>query len=160
MSSSSISPGPQFPEPIQKLYYRVSPGVKKNDVTAPEPGLFCLLYLWSAGGVNVHFSYKNCQATPDVEHIIDRQVAKFARLLEVYNADMIHFKGSLTHGAGKGGQDFEASINLRLPTGQVHGRESSPDAVSALRVAFEEVERQLKQHKDLVRHEADWKKTR
>lgn len=110
--------------------------------------------------MNVHFSYKNCQATPDVEQLIDRQVAKFARLLTVYNADMIHFKGSLTRGSAKGGQDFEASINLRLPTGQVHGRESSGDAASALRIAFEEVERQLKQLKQRVRHEADWKRKR
>jgi len=110
--------------------------------------------------MNAHFSYKNCQATSDVEHLIERQVAKLSKLLKVYNVDMIHFKGSLTQGAAKGGQDFEASINLRLPTGQVHGRESSADALSALRVAFDEVDRQLKQLKERVRHEADWKKKR
>jgi ribosomal subunit interface protein len=110
--------------------------------------------------MNVHFSYKNCQSTADLQRVMDRHIGKLARLLKVYNEDMIHFKGSLTQGAAKGGQDFEASVNLRLPTGQVHGRETSGDAAKALRIAFEEVERQLKQHKELVRHESDWKRKR
>jgi ribosomal subunit interface protein len=108
----------------------------------------------------VHFSYKNCQATADVEKMIARHMAKFERLLKVYNPDMIHVKGSLTQREAKGGQDFEASVNLRLPTGQMQGREASSDALAALRVAFDELERQLKQHKELVRHEQEWKKKR
>lgn len=108
--------------------------------------------------MNIHFSHKNCEHTPDVEQIIERRVQKLNKLLRVYAAELVHLHGLLEFHSPKEG--FTVSLNLRLPTGQVFAGEGNRHPASGLRAAFDELERQLHKHKELLRHEGQWKRRR
>lgn len=108
--------------------------------------------------MNIHFSYKNSERTPDVEQIIERRVEKLRKLLRVYAPELVHLHGSVELQSPKEG--FVVSLNLRLPTGQVHASEGNRHAASSLRAAFDEMERQLHKHKELLRREDQWKRRR
>lgn len=108
--------------------------------------------------MNIHFSYKNCQRAPDVERLLERRVEKLRKLLRVYEPELVHLHGSLELQSPKEG--FVVSLNLRLPTGQFHASEGTRHSASSLRAAFDELERQLQKHKELLRREDLWKRRR
>ncbi len=108
--------------------------------------------------MNIHFSYKNCEQTPDVEKIIERHMERLRKLLRHYSPDLVHLHACLQFHSPKEG--FRASLNLRLPTGQIHASDGNRTCAAGLRAAFDELERQLQKHKEQVRREETWKRRR
>lgn len=106
--------------------------------------------------MNVHFTYK-LSKTPDVENLIDHQVAKLRKRLQVFKPDMISLYGTVDEGPKSG---FVASLNLRLPSGQMAARESAESPQSALRSAFNNLVEQLTKHKDHLRAQHQWPRQR
>jgi RNA polymerase sigma-70 factor, ECF subfamily len=99
--------------------------------------------------MNVHISYK-ISKTPDLEKLINQQVEKLGRYLQVFRPELVHLKGVVEENSAQGG--VAASLNLRLPSGQMAAQESSVTATSAIKAAFDDVTEQLKKHKELLRN--------
>ncbi len=103
--------------------------------------------------MNVHISYK-IPKTPDLEKLINKQLQKLGRYLEVFRPELIHLKGNVEENSAR--QGFVVSLNLRLPSGQMAAQESSSTAVAAIKAAFDAITEQLKKHKELLRNQHKW----
>lgn len=99
--------------------------------------------------MNVHFSYKHTVKTRPVEKLISRRTEKLRRLLKTFSPELVHLHGTLERQSPRHG--FVSSLNLRLPVGQVHAVKTGRSVPDSLRVAFDELERQLQKEKELLR---------
>ncbi len=106
--------------------------------------------------MNVHFTYK-LSKTPDVQNLIDHQIEKLRKRLQVFKPDMVSLYGTIDEGPKTG---YVASLNLRLPSGQMAARDSAENAQSALRSAFDNLLEQLTKHKDHLRAQHQWPRPR
>ena len=106
--------------------------------------------------MNVHFTYK-LSKTPDLERVIDQQIQKLEKRLQVFRPDLVSLHGSVDEGAKTG---VVVSLNLRLPSGQIAARESADRAQAAIKACFEDLLEQLVKHKDHLRAEQKWPRTR
>ena len=107
--------------------------------------------------MNVHISYK-VSKTPDLEKLINQQVEKLGRFLQVFRPELVHLKGIVEENSAREG--FVVSLNLRLPSGQMAARETGATAAAALKAAFDAVTEQLKKHKELLRNHHKWPRRR
>jgi ribosome-associated translation inhibitor RaiA len=85
------------------------------------------------------FSHIRADLRQAIEHVVARHLEKLEKLLKA---------------------DFSFSLNLALPTGTLHATGIAPDAPSSVRVAFAELEAQLKKHKEKLRRDYEWKRKR
>ncbi len=108
-------------------------------------------------GMNVHISYK-ISKTPDLEKLINQQVEKLGRYLQVFRPELVHLKGIVEESSTREGA--VVSLNLRLPSGQMAAQESSVTATAAVKAAFDDVTEQLKKHKELLRNQHKWLRRR
>jgi len=107
--------------------------------------------------MNVHISYK-ISKTPDLEKLINQQVEKLERYLQVFRPELVHLKGVVEENSVR--QGVVVSLNLRLPSGQMASQESSPTAVTATKAAFDDITEQVKRHKELLRNQHKWPRRR
>jgi RNA polymerase sigma factor (sigma-70 family) len=107
--------------------------------------------------MNVHISYK-ISKTPDLEKLINQQVEKLGKYLQVFRPDLVHLKGTLEENSAR--QGFVVLLNLRLPSGQMTSQESGPTATVAIKAAFDAVTEQLKKHKEVLRNRHKWARQR
>src|SRR5580704_13954911 len=98
--------------------------------------------------MNVHISYK-ISKTSDLEKLINQQVEKLERYLQVFRPGLVHLKGGIDENSGREG--FVVTLNLRLPSGQMAAQEQSPVASVAIKAAFDALSEQLKKHRELLR---------
>ena len=103
--------------------------------------------------MNVHISYK-ISKTSDLEKLINQQVEKLDRYLQVFRPELVHLKGVVEENSAREG--IVVSLNLRLPSGQMAAREKASTATAAVKAAFEDVTGQLKKHKELLRNQYKW----
>ena len=75
--------------------------------------------------MNVHISYK-ISKTSDLEKLINQQMEKLGRYLQVFRPDLVHLKGIIEENSVR--QGLVVSLNLRLPSGQMASQETSPTA--------------------------------
>ena len=107
--------------------------------------------------MNVHISYK-ISKTPDLQKLIKQQTEKLERYLQVFRPELVHLKGIVEENSVR--QGILVSLNLRLPSGQMASQETSPTAITALKLAFDDIVGQLKKHKDLLRNQHSWPRRR
>jgi ribosomal subunit interface protein len=108
--------------------------------------------------MQVHFSYQNVPRTPQMDKVIQTQIQKLDKLLERFQPDLVHLHGMLeSNGAHK---NRVCSLNLALPTGQIHARQEGGDLLTDLQACFDHLVDQLKKHKQVLRREAEWRKPR
>lgn len=107
--------------------------------------------------MNVHISYK-VSKTSDLEKLINQQVEKLGRYLQVFRPELVHLKGIVEENSAR--QGTVVSLNLRLPSGQMASQESSPTAIAAVKAAFEDITEQVKRHKELLRNQHKWPRRR
>ena len=97
--------------------------------------------------MNVHVSYKTGK-TPEVEREFHHQLQRLQRRLQVFKPDLVHFHAIVeqenNHGAS-------ASLNLRLPSGQMAAQKSGENALAAVKSAFADLLSQVTKHKELLR---------
>jgi RNA polymerase sigma factor (sigma-70 family) len=96
--------------------------------------------------MNVHVSYK-AGKTPDVEHEFQNQLQKLERRLQVFKPDLVSFHAIVEHE----NQGASASLNLRLPSGQMAAQKSGENALAAVKAAFADLRSQLTRHKEILR---------
>ncbi len=107
--------------------------------------------------MNVHISYK-ISKTSDLEKLIQQQTEKLERYLQVFRPQLVHLKGVIEENSVR--QGFLVALNLRLPSGQMASQETSPTAITALKLAFDDIAEQVKKHKDLLRNQHSWPRRR
>jgi RNA polymerase sigma factor (sigma-70 family) len=97
--------------------------------------------------MNVHVSYK-AGKTPDVEREFQHQLQKLERRLQVFKPDLVHLHAVVEQGIS---HSSSASLNLRLPSGQMAAQSSGENALAATKSAFADLISQVTKHKDLLR---------
>jgi RNA polymerase sigma factor (sigma-70 family) len=107
--------------------------------------------------MNVQITYK-VPKTPDLEKLIQQQVEKLGRYLQVLRPDLVHLKGSISEKSAR--QGVAVSLNLRLPSGQMASQEAAPTEIAAVKAAFDDIAEQLKKHKQLLRNQHNWPRRR
>src|ERR1700690_2405791 len=103
--------------------------------------------------MNVHISYK-ISKTPDLEELINQQLEKLGRYLQVFRPELVHVKGLVEENSAREG--FVVSLNLRLPSGQMAAQEKGATAAAGIRAAFDALIEQLKRHKQVLRSKHKW----
>ena len=97
--------------------------------------------------MNVHVSYK-AGKTPDVEREFKHQIKKLEPRLQVFKPDLVHLHALVEPDNDRG---VSASLNLRLPSGQVAVQRSGENALAATKSAFADLISQVTKHKELLR---------
>lgn len=97
--------------------------------------------------MNAHVSYK-AGKTPDVEREIQHQLQKLERRLHVFKPELVHLRAIVEQ---ENSRSASASLNLRLPSGQMAAQRSGENALAAVKSAFADLFAQVTKHKDLLR---------
>ena len=104
--------------------------------------------------MNVHISYK-IQRTPDIDKEMQHWTAKVQKRLQVFRPELIHLKGLVEQNSAREG--ITASLNLRLPSGQMAAQESAPTLAAAVKAVFDDLLSQISRHKELLRSAHRWR---
>lgn len=104
----------------------------------------------------LHFSYKLTK-TPDLEKAVEQQTQKLQKRLQVFRPDLVSLYGTIDEGTRTG---TAVSLNLRLPSGQLASQETADRPTAAIKAAFESLIEQLSKHKDHLRSQYKWPRTR
>ena len=106
--------------------------------------------------MQIHFSYHNVPRTPQTDRVIQKNLQKLDKLLSHFAPDLVHLHGTLeSNGTHK---NTTCSLNLALPTGQLHARQEAGNLLKDLQTCFNQLVAQLKKHKDGLRREDDWRR--
>jgi RNA polymerase sigma factor (sigma-70 family) len=97
--------------------------------------------------MNVHVSYK-AGKTPDVEREFKHQIQKLEPRLQVFKPDLVYLHAVVEPDNDRG---ISASLNLRLPSGQMAVQRSGENALAATKSAFADLISQVTKHKELLR---------
>jgi RNA polymerase sigma factor (sigma-70 family) len=97
--------------------------------------------------MNVHVSYK-AGKTPDIEREFKHQIQKLEPRLQVFKPDLVHLHATVVQDNDR---STTASLNLRLPSGQMAAQSSGENAIAATKAAFADLISQLTKHKELLR---------
>ena len=98
-----------------------------------------------------------------IEKEFARHIEKLNRLLKRYDPDLVQLHCTLEKTPHR--IEFAFSLNLTLPSGSLQATGRGADARAGAKVAFAEIESQVKKHqeklrKDYVWTEADWQNHR
>jgi ribosome-associated translation inhibitor RaiA len=83
---------------------------------------------------------------------------KLNRLLKRYNPDLVLLHCSLEKTPRR--TEYGFSLGLTLPTGSLHATGKGTDPRAGAKVAFAEIENQLKKHQEKLRKDYVWKRKR
>ena len=108
--------------------------------------------------MQVHFSYHNVPRTPQMDKVIQTQIQKLEKLLVRFAPDLVHLHGTLESNGAH--QNLVCSLNLSLPTGQLHARQEGSNLLTDLQTCFNHLVEQLKKHKQALRREEAWHRGR
>src|SRR6476661_10758657 len=97
--------------------------------------------------MNVHVSYK-AGKTPDIEREFKHQIQKLEPRLQVFKPDLVHLHAVVEPDNDRG---ISASLNLRLPSGEMAVQRSGESALAAIKSAFADLISQVTKHKELLR---------
>jgi ribosome-associated translation inhibitor RaiA len=108
--------------------------------------------------MKITYSQIEAQFRESIEAEVAHHVGKLNRLLKHYAPDLVQLHGSLAKTPRKAG--FEFSVHLTLPTGTLHSTGSGAEPRASAKVAFAEIEVQVKKHQQKVRKDYVWKRKR
>ncbi|MBI4463929.1 MAG: hypothetical protein HY647_04420 [Acidobacteria bacterium] len=108
--------------------------------------------------MRVHFGYQHVSQNPQMDKAIRQHVTKLERLLKRFSPDLIHLHGLIEYNAAHQGP--ACSLNLWLPTAQLHARHEGGTPLTAIQACFSHLTEQVKKHKQMLRREDVWKRRR
>ena len=108
--------------------------------------------------MNVAYSQIDIEFRESVEKECARHIEKLNRILKRYAPDGIQLHVSLEKSPRR--IEYNASLNLTLPTGVLHATGSGESVRSSAKAAFAEIESQLKKHQQKLRKDYVWKRKR
>ena len=108
--------------------------------------------------MHVHFTYHHVPRTLQLENVIQRHVRKLEQLLIRFSPDLVHLHGGLESNGAH--HNTVCSLNLSLPTVQLHAREEGGNLLTDLQACFNHISEQVKKHKRALRREEAWRRRR
>lgn len=109
--------------------------------------------------MHVEFSYHHVVRNPQLDKAVDTGVQKLETLLARFSPDLIHLHGLLEYNTSHPPRPV-CSLNLWLPTAQLHSRQENGTVLDALQACFNQLVGQVKKHKQVLRREGVWKRRR
>ena len=103
-------------------------------------------------------SSKNVEWREPLDRVTHLRAGKLSKLLKHFQPDLVQLHGCMEKHPRKG--EYRFSLSLSLPTMSLHSTGTAPSVRSAVSLAFEEVESQLKRHLELLRRDHHWKRSR
>jgi ribosomal subunit interface protein len=103
-------------------------------------------------------TYKNVESREPIQTDIKPHLNKLERLLKSYSPDLVQLHATLAKQARK--EEYNFTLNLKLPTGTLHCVGVGYDIRASLKTAFSELDGQIKKHKEHLRHDYEWKRKR
>jgi ribosome-associated translation inhibitor RaiA len=108
--------------------------------------------------MKVSYSHIESHARESVETECERHIEKLNRLLKHYDPDLVQMHCTLEKTPRR--TEFGFSLNLTLPTGSLQATGLGSDARAGAKIAFAEIERQVKKHQQKLRKDYTWKRKR
>jgi len=108
--------------------------------------------------MKIDYSNVHGEVRKELEHESQHHIEKLGRLLKKYPADSVQLHGRLERTPRK--SEFELSLNLVLPTGTLHATGTGSDTRASAKMAFTEIEAQVKKHQGKLRKDYLWKRKR
>jgi ribosome-associated translation inhibitor RaiA len=108
--------------------------------------------------MKIIYSQIEAEFRASVEKECARHVEKLNRLLKRYDADLVQLHCSVEKTPRR--IEYAFSLNLTLPTGTLHATGLGADARAGAKVAFAEIESQVKKHQEKLRKDYVWKRKR
>jgi len=105
--------------------------------------------------MKISLSYRGLPAHNGFAQLVTRYCGKMEKLLASYNPDLVQCHAAIELHPKK--KEYVLSLNLVLPTATLHAINTAKDAHSTVRVAFAELQSQLKKHKGKLRHDHEWR---
>jgi ribosomal subunit interface protein len=108
--------------------------------------------------MKLSISYKHVDSQQAIEKDVNRHVSKLNKLLKAYSPDLVQLHGVFAVNAHKA--QHSCTLNLSLPTGSLHATGTGKNERPSCKMAFSELESQLKKHQALLRKHYQWKRKR
>jgi ribosome-associated translation inhibitor RaiA len=108
--------------------------------------------------MNVSISYKHVNAQQPVAAETVRRLDKLGKLLKSYQPDLVQVHGVFSRNQRT--EEESMALTVSLPTGTLHATGNGKNTLAACKVAFREIEGQVKKHQAILRHERDWERKR
>ena len=108
--------------------------------------------------MKVSISYKHVTSHTPVETEFERHTNKLNKLLKSYEPDLVQLHGAFAKTPRNGAHSL--SLNLSLPTGTLHATGTGSDLRASCKLAFSELEAQVKKHQSRLRKDYEWKRKR
>jgi len=108
--------------------------------------------------MKISYSQIEVQVRESIETEFDRHVEKLNRLLSHYDPDLVQLHCTLEKTPRR--IEFGFSLQLTLPTGSLKATGRGSDARAGAKIAFAEIETQVKKHQQKLRKDYVWKRKR
>jgi ribosomal subunit interface protein len=108
--------------------------------------------------MKITYSQIEAEARESIEKECARHIEKLNRLLKRYDPDLVQLHCTLEKTPRR--IEFAFSVNLTLPTGSLQATGCGSDARAGAKVAFAEIESQVKKHQEKLRKDYIWKRKR
>ncbi|MGB9068070.1 MAG: HPF/RaiA family ribosome-associated protein [Candidatus Acidiferrales bacterium] len=108
--------------------------------------------------MKISYSQIEVQVRESIETEFDRHVEKLNRLLSHYDPDLVQLHCTLEKTPRR--TEFGFSLQLTLPTGSLQATGRGADARAGAKIAFAEIETQVKKHQQKLRKDYVWKRKR
>jgi ribosomal subunit interface protein len=97
---------------------------------------------------------KNLEVTLELRQFFEAKVVKLDRLVPTFSDHLVSLQATVEKNLKRG--DFSTSVSLHFPQQTLHAEEQNRDVQGAIRLAFDEIIRQLDRFKSKLRGEHRW----
>jgi ribosome-associated translation inhibitor RaiA len=108
--------------------------------------------------MKISYSQIEAGSREAVEKECEHHIEKLNRLLKRYDPEVVQLHCSLEGTPRR--TEYGFSLSLTLPTGSLHATGFGVDARAGVKVAFAEIESQVKKHQEKLRKDYVWKRKR
>lgn len=108
--------------------------------------------------MKISYSNVHSELRQRIETASQHHIDKLNRLLKSYSPDLVQLHGCIDKTPRTPG--YELSLNLVLPTGTLHATGTGAEVRQAVKIAFTEIEVQVKKHQQKLRKDFLWKRKR
>jgi ribosomal subunit interface protein len=108
--------------------------------------------------MKVTYSQIDAESRELIEKECAHHIEKLNRLLKRYDPDLVQLHCTLEKTPHR--IEYAFSLNLTMPTGSLQATGRGSDARAGAKVAFSEIESQVKKHQEKLRKDYVWKRKR
>jgi ribosomal subunit interface protein len=105
--------------------------------------------------MKISYSHVHAEIHREIDDEAKHHIEKLERLLKRYDPDLVQLHGSLEKQSRTA--EFSFSLTLALPTGTLHVTGQGGDVRASAKIAFAEIEAQVKKHQQKLRKDYVWK---